>query len=101
MSNGALNLSSVIKAGTMKLLREYGYTLCPLIPPDLDSEVKTTIRAVSPYTATSVERQMCLIDSVKYIERYRIAGDIIECGVYRGGSIMAAALTLLNLKSTD
>ena len=100
-SNGSLKVSSIIKNRTVKLLRSYGYVVSRIVPRDLPDDVAATVRAVTPYTATSAERQASLIDSVKYIERCRIPGDIVECGVFRGGSIMAVALTLLRLKSTD
>jgi O-methyltransferase len=44
---------------------------------------------------TSQERISALCHAVRYIERSNIPGDIVECGVWRGGSMMAAALTLL------
>lgn len=83
------------------LLKRYGYTINRIVPQELPQEMEPTIRAAMPYTATSIERITCLIESVNYIERYRIPGDIVECGVFRGGSVMAAALTLLDLKSVD
>ncbi len=46
---------------------------------------------------TSVERMAALINAVTYVSQNRIAGDIAECGVWRGGSMMTVALTLLAL----
>jgi len=46
---------------------------------------------------TSPERIMALCDAVRHVCRHAITGDIVECGVWRGGSMMAAALTLLEL----
>ncbi|MBI1832250.1 MAG: class I SAM-dependent methyltransferase [Planctomycetes bacterium] len=55
---------------------------------------------VKSYTMTSVERVVALCQSIAYLHNHRIAGDIVECGVWRGGSMMAAALALLSLDST-
>jgi len=82
-------------------LKNRGYVIHRIVPRDVPAGLEATIRAVRPYTATSIERIMCLIESVHYLEHYRIPGDIVECGVFRGGSMMAAALTLLDLKSFD
>jgi hypothetical protein len=49
---------------------------------------------VSPFTMTSPERVQALVDSVRHLERHQIAGAFVECGVWRGGSMMAAALAL-------
>lgn len=56
---------------------------------------------VKPYTMTSVERIVALCQSVAYLEKHRIAGAIVECGVWKGGSVMASALTLMALESTQ
>ena len=50
---------------------------------------------------TGKERLIALINAVKYLEMSQIEGDIIECGVWKGGSMMAAALTLIKNDSTD
>ncbi len=63
------------------------------LPADLADEV--TLRAVAPYTMTGRERVLSLIDAARYVARYRVPGAVVECGVWRGGSTMAAALTLL------
>jgi hypothetical protein len=56
--------------------------------------------AVQPYTMTSPERVVSLIRAVEYVVRARIEGDLVECGVWRGGSMMAAMLTLKRLNAT-
>ncbi len=56
---------------------------------------------VRPYTMTSCERIYQLARAVEYLEKNAIPGAIVECGVWRGGSMMAAALTLLRLGATS
>lgn len=56
--------------------------------------VRQIVGAVAPYTMTSPERIAAVCQAVDHLERFHIAGDIVECGVWRGGSTMAAALTL-------
>jgi hypothetical protein len=66
------------------------------LPPDIDAQAAATIRDVTPYTMTSPERLYALIQAVRYVARAGIPGSIVECGVWRGGSMMAAARTLLD-----
>ena len=44
---------------------------------------------------TSSERRYTLHKAILYLVRHNIAGSIVECGVWRGGSMMLAALTLI------
>ena len=46
---------------------------------------------------TSAERIEALVNAVRYIVANAVPGDVVECGVWRGGSSMAAALTLKQL----
>jgi O-methyltransferase len=62
---------------------------------DVSEQERRTIGAVLPFTNTSVERIVALMSAVTYITRNLIPGDMAECGVWRGGSMMAVALTLL------
>ena len=85
--------------------RKMGYQLvrcqqsgCPL---DLDPAAVATLEAVRPYTKTSAERIFTLVESVRHIVEKEIPGDFVECGVWRGGSMMAVARTLLELGVTD
>lgn len=65
------------------------------LPPDLDAAALETIRQVRPYTMTSPERLYALIQAARYVSAASVPGDIVECGVWRGGSMLAAARTLL------
>jgi hypothetical protein len=46
------------------------------------------ISIVKPYTMTSIERITCLYDSLEYVRKNELSGDIVECGVWRGGNIL-------------
>ncbi len=54
----------------------------------------------SKYTLTSMERCYSLYKAIQYIAKGNIPGDIVECGVWRGGSAMLAALTLIKNDQT-
>jgi O-methyltransferase len=62
---------------------------------DIDPSISETIRVVNPYTMTSVHRLVALCDAVQYVVRNQVPGDIVECGVWKGGSMMAIARTLM------
>jgi O-methyltransferase len=53
------------------------------------------VEFVRPYTMTSPERIRAMCNAVRHVCRESLPGDIVECGVWRGGSMMAAALTLI------
>lgn len=67
------------------------------VPPDVDPETAATIEFVRPYTVTSSARVYALCQAVRYVVDNEIPGAIVECGVWRGGSMMAAARTLAEL----
>jgi O-methyltransferase len=69
-------------------------------PVDFDDLHKTIYSKVKPYTMTSAERIYGLIEAVKYITKYDIEGDIVECGVWKGGSMMTIAETLKYVNDT-
>lgn len=71
------------------------------LPPDFDARAAEIIRSVRPYTMTSPERLFSLIEAARYAAAAPVEGCFVECGVWRGGSMMAAALTLRECASTD
>lgn len=89
-----------------KIVNKFGYTLTsnkPALPSDIlaDQTFIEIFNQCRPFTMTSAERMFSLYQSVKYLEENNIEGDFVECGVWKGGSCMLMALTLLNLKSTS
>jgi O-methyltransferase len=67
----------------------------------IDADAATTIGRVRRHTMTGDDSLFSLIQSVRYVERHKVPGSIVECGVWRGGSMMAAAITLQQLGNTD
>jgi len=67
---------------------------------DFDEASKDIIRAVRMRTMTSSEKLFALISAVRYVVEHDIPGDLVECGVWRGGSMQAAAMALLQAGST-
>ncbi len=73
----------------------------PAYPADFEPFHIEIIEKVRPYTMTSAERLFALIEAVKYVIKYQVPGDIVECGVWKGGSMMAIAETLKKLGVTN
>jgi O-methyltransferase len=71
------------------------------MPPDLSPKVVDVYKTVRPYTMTSVERVAALVQAVYYLVSAKIEGSIVECGVWRGGSMMAVAKALLGMGDTS
>ena len=67
------------------------------IPSDFGRLHRNIYAKVRDVTMTSPERIFSLIESVQYIQKNSIPGAIVECGVWKGGSMMAVAETLLSL----
>lgn len=68
-------------------------------PPDFSAEDVALCESVAAITMTSPERIVALRDAVRYVVDNRIEGDVVECGVWRGGSMVVVAKTLLSLGS--
>jgi len=69
--------------------------------PDVDASVIEIVEHATPFTMTSPQRIVALCDAVKYIQQSQIDGAIVECGVWKGGSMFAAIRTLQNLNCND
>ena len=66
-----------------------------------DPEAREIVRMVKPRTMTAPEKLFALILATRYVVDHGIPGAIVECGVWRGGSMQAVARTLLARGSTD
>jgi O-methyltransferase len=63
-------------------------------PEDMPAEFLRLYERAESFTMTSVERMFALWTACRYIAAAGLAGDVVECGVWRGGSSMMAALAL-------
>lgn len=70
-------------------------------PADYDEAARDVIRSVKPWTMTSPEKLNALILAVRHVVKHQIPGDIVECGVWRGGSMLAIAKTLIENGDTE
>lgn len=68
-------------------------------PYDLSDLQRKVLGKVEPFTMTTPERIAVLVDAIQHIETHNVKGDIVECGVWRGGSAMAMAETLMDSNS--
>jgi O-methyltransferase len=71
------------------------------LPADYDDGAKEIIRAVQPWTMTGPDKLFALIQTVRYVARHQIPGDVVECGVWRGGSMQAVARALMAAGDTS
>ena len=67
----------------------------------MDKKFLGIYRQTKDFTMTGTERMYALYKAVKYIIKSNVPGDIVECGVWKGGSCMVAALTLKTMSSTS
>ncbi|WP_261570684.1 TylF/MycF family methyltransferase [Frankia gtarii] len=90
-------LRKAVQRSGFDLVRRPGWE----VPAGMDAEALATIRECAPYTLTDQAKVFGLIQAVRYLVRNKIPGDVVECGVWAGGSTMAAARTLLQLGDTS
>src|SRR5882757_3181393 len=76
-------------------------SLSDLYPADFSENERMNISAVKGLTMTSPERLVALSRAVDHLVQHRIAGDIVECGVWRGGSMLLVARRLAQLKDEN
>lgn len=94
-----------------KILSTFGYTaintnlynslLKEELSYDLDGEFTEIYEKTKQFTMTSIERMYSMYKATEYIINNNILGDIVECGVWKGGSMMISALTLLKMNDSN
>lgn len=72
-----------------------------VFPNDLEKNFIEILNKCKNFTMTSKERMYSLYNATKYVVQKKIPGDIVECGVWKGGSMMLCALTLLTMNNTE
>lgn len=86
-----------------RIIRRFGVDLVRYnpVPVDMTPEERALIGFVRPFTMTSPERVAALANAVRWMIETKIPGDVVECGVWRGGSMMAIAKTLIDCGVDD
>jgi O-methyltransferase len=99
------------KACPQHTLIDGGLNLCK--PPYCESALRAQFHEIKDetfwkilpevhdFTMLSMETMWSLYEAVRYVARARVKGDVVECGVLYGGSMMLIAKTLLSLGVTD
>jgi Macrocin-O-methyltransferase (TylF) len=90
-----------LRNAILRTLAKRGYGVRRTYDRDVPPEVIRIAERVRPYTMTSHRSIVGLCEAVEYVVRNAIEGAFVECGVWRGGSVMAEALTLLQLGVSD
>jgi O-methyltransferase len=71
----------------------------PIADIDRDHQFIRLFDQAKHYTMTSKDVMFSTYQAAKYVESRGIAGDVVECGVWRGGSALLAALTMREVRA--
>jgi O-methyltransferase len=62
------------------------------IIPDANHSERKIINQCNSYTSSTEVAQWAFIQAIKHVDKLHIPGDIVECGVWKGGNLMIADL---------
>jgi len=101
-------IKNMLKRAILNILDGFGYDLVKPdkrlvtngLPADFEQSTVETYHKIKAYTMTTPERIAALCNAVHYLVKNNIQGDFVECGVWRGGSTMAAIDTLIKASDT-
>jgi O-methyltransferase len=100
-------MTRAAKKTVLTWLLKLGWRVERRYPPDIAAHVIETIERVAAFSSSDPlsqpppARYSVLCDAVDYIVEHDVPGSIVECGVFRGASMMAAALELSRLGVSD
>lgn len=80
-----------------RALKAFNLTLVEDFDGDMDEDFNRLYAELEPYTMTGKVRMYALYRALHHVVQNKIPGDFVECGVWRGGSSMLAAKTLMQL----
>lgn len=97
----------MVKNAVRRALLSRGWRLERRYPIDFPPHVIEIVERVAPLSGYSLlaqpspERFAALCNAVDYVVEHDVPGCIVECGVYKGASMIAAALALRRLGRED
>jgi len=63
-------------------------------PTDLPADLRKIVVECRPLTLSSMHRLASTVDAIRHVVKNGIEGDVVECGVWRGGNMVVAARSL-------
>jgi O-methyltransferase len=89
----------MLKKIVKHLIRRAGYEVVQRhdIGDERFEQIYTTCK---PYTMTTYEKLLGMYLAIRYLVTNHIEGDVVECGVWKGGSMMATTMALTGLSDT-
>lgn len=81
--------------GIQRMVNQLGFEIRAVDGADLTPRYAEIYENVRPYTMTSRDRIYTVVAATEYLEANGVEGAIVECGVWRGGSAMAALYALI------
>jgi hypothetical protein len=73
----------------------------PKLPSDYAPATQAIWERVQDRTMTGHAKINAMVEAMFYVEANHIPGAVVECGVWRGGSMMAGVLAMLELQATQ
>ncbi len=89
------------KKSVQTLANLLGYEVVSISDNIIDREFEEIYKKCKDFTMTSKKRMYMLYKAVEYVVNSKIPGDFIECGVWKGGSAMVIAYTLIKMNETN
>jgi O-methyltransferase len=93
-----IKLVRLSKLKQLQKAASYNYNISDI---EGDKQFMKIYYEIKDYTLVSIERSYTLYKAVQYIVENKIPGDFVECGVWRGGSCMLIAYTLMIANVVD
>jgi O-methyltransferase len=84
-----------------KLFSQFGLDIARQDTQFLEPEFVKYLKLCEPFTMVSRERLYAQFQAINYVLTHHIEGDIVECGVWKGGTSMLGAMTLLGRQDTS
>ncbi len=92
-------MSFSLKEKIQAFARQFGYEIhrTESFDPVMDAEFRDLVKRLKGLHLQSVARLYALYQAVQYLVKNRIEGDAVECGVYKGASLMLSAWVLQSM----
>lgn len=68
---------------------------------DLSDDDRDIIGRVLPFTMLSPDRLYAFMQATRHVVQTNVPGAIVECGIWKGGAVMASLLTMRQMNASD